>query len=245
MSDALFVADLHLDAARPQATAAFLDLLGGVARDAGRLYVLGDLFEFWIGDDDDDPLAQAVGEGLAAYTARGNHCFLMPGNRDFLLGRGFARHTGVRLLDDPAIADMHGERVLLMHGDQLCTDDLAYQRHRRRMHNRLLQRLFLALPRQWRRAAGAEGRRRSRAHMAASAPRIMDVNETTVRNTMLRHDVRLLVHGHTHRSGVHHFDLAGRPATRIVLGDWYREASFLQWSRRGYELLSRPFGRTG
>lgn len=243
MTDTLFVSDLHLDAGRPQATAAFVDLLRGDARNAGRLFILGDLFEFWIGDDDDAPLATEVSAALAEYTASGHQCLVMPGNRDFLLGEQFAARTGVRLLSDPTIAEIHhGEQVLLMHGDQLCTDDLAYQQHRRRMHNRLVQRLFLTLPRRWRRAAGAEGRRRSRAHISASAARIMDVNEAAVREQMLRHGVQLLIHGHTHRSAIHRFDLNGKAATRIVLGDWYREASVLRWSPSGYELKALPFG---
>lgn len=241
MNDALFVSDLHLDAARPRATAAFLHLLENEARSASRLFILGDLFEFWIGDDDDDPLAHAVIAALADYTASGHACLVMRGNRDFLLGDRFAAMTGARLLDDPVVEDICGQRVLLTHGDRLCTDDVAYQRHRRRINNRLLRRLFLGLPRTWRRAVGAEGRRRSRKHTTRAAKEIMDVNQEAVRTEMARHGVRLMVHGHTHRPAVHHFELDDARATRIVLGDWYLRCSVLSWSAAGYELKDLPF----
>jgi UDP-2,3-diacylglucosamine hydrolase len=241
VTGALFVSDLHLDASRPAATTAFLALLRGEARAAGRLYILGDLFEFWIGDDADDDLAMAVTDAIASYTAAGHACALMRGNRDFLFGAGIVRRTGARLLDDPTVETLCGEQVLLTHGDRLCTDDRAYQRHRQRINKPLVQRTFLALPRRWRRAIGEAGRRRSQAHTAATTPQVLDVNPAAVAAEMSRYGVRFLVHGHTHRPAIHRFDLDGRPAVRIVLGDWYRQGSALRWHADGrYELIAVP-----
>ncbi|CAG0939061.1 UDP-2,3-diacylglucosamine hydrolase [Gammaproteobacteria bacterium] len=242
MTGALFVSDLHLDAGRPRATAAFRDFLAGDARDASHLYILGDLFEFWIGDDDDRPLAREVTGALAAYTRAGNACSVMRGNRDFLLGPRFAAMTGARLLPDPCVQEVGGEPVLLMHGDLLCTDDHSYQRYRKRISNPWLQRLFLSLPRSWRRAAGAEGRRRSRRHAIGRPAAFMDVNAATVADAMRQAGVRTLVHGHTHRPAIHRLEIDGKPATRAVLGDWYEQGSVLAWSATGPELHSRAFG---
>lgn len=242
MNERLFISDLHLDPSRPRATAAFLQFLATEARQAGHLYILGDLFEFWIGDDDDAGQAHQIQQALAAYTAAGHGLSVMRGNRDFLLGAAFARRTGARLLPDPTAETLSGERVLIMHGDLLCTDDQAYQRYRRIVNNRLLQPLFLALPRSWRRAAGDEGRRRSRDYGTRQLPAVMDVNAGTVADAMRRQDARILIHGHTHRPGIHRFEIDGRDCVRIVLGDWYEQGSVLRWSDSGYELSSLPFG---
>jgi UDP-2,3-diacylglucosamine hydrolase len=239
----LFISDLHLDPARPAATAAFLRFLAGEARDAARLYILGDLFEFWIGDDDDAPLARAVVDALAAYAATGRECRVMRGNRDFLLGPRFEARTGARLLPDPVVETIHGERVVVMHGDLLCTDDAAYQRYRRRVNDPRLQRLFLALPRSWRRAAGVEGRRRSRRHAEERPPEIMDVNRAAVAAVLAAHGCRTLLHGHTHRPAIHRFPANGVECTRIVLGDWYEQGSVLGWDAAGGpQLRALPFG---
>ncbi|MCC7257452.1 MAG: UDP-2,3-diacylglucosamine diphosphatase [Gammaproteobacteria bacterium] len=237
----MFISDLHLDPARPRATAAFLDFLRGTAQDAARLCILGDLFEFWIGDDEDSGHAREVLDALAEYSGTGRKLDLMPGNRDFLVGQDFARRTGARLLPDPSLETLFGVRTLLMHGDLLCTDDHGYQRYRRIVHDRRVQALFLALPRAWRRAAGAEGRRRSRDYQAARPAPVMDVNPAAVTAALERHQAEVLVHGHTHRPGIHRLDLPGRSATRIVLGDWYEQGSVLRWTARGWSLDSVPF----
>lgn len=233
MTGPLFISDLHLDPARPAATAAFLRFLATDARAAGQLYILGDLFEFWIGDDDDSPLAREVLDALAAFTSGGGDLRVMRGNRDFLLGRRFTARTGATLLADPAVEAIHGERVLVMHGDLLCTDDVAYQRYRRRVNRPFLQRLFLALPRAWRRAAGSEGRRRSRRNTAARPAQIMDVNAAAVTAALQAHGCRILVHGHTHRPGIQRVSADGAHYTRIVLGDWYEQGSVLEWPAAG------------
>lgn len=242
MNPRLFISDLHLDPSRPRATTAFLAFLGGSARNAEHLYILGDLFEFWIGDDADCAHAREVQDALADYAGAGHRCSVMRGNRDFLLGRQFARRTGARLLADPAIEAIDGQDVLLMHGDMLCTDDHGYQRYRRIVNNAGVQRLFLALPRSWRTAVGARGRARSRRYQASQPAAITDVSATAVDAAFMRHGTSVLIHGHTHRPGIHHLEVGGRPVTRIVLGDWYQQGSVLEWDGAGFRLRSLPFG---
>ena len=241
MTARLFISDLHLDATRPRATAAFRRFLKTQAREAERLYILGDLFEFWIGDDDDASHSVEVLDAIAEYTGAGFRCSVMRGNRDFLLGADFARRTGTDLLPDPTVETLFGQRVLIMHGDLLCTDDKAYQRYRRIVNKPLLQTLFLACPRAWRRAAGTEGRRRSRNHTNSRPTMIMDVNPAAVRAALQANATAILLHGHTHRPAIHRLDIGGQAASRIVLGDWYEQGSVLRWTAQGFELSSLPF----
>jgi UDP-2,3-diacylglucosamine hydrolase len=166
----------------------------------------------------------------------------MRGNRDFLFGHGIEQLTGSRLLDDPTVTEIFGQRVVLMHGDLLCTDDVAYHRYRRLVTNPHTQRAFLALPRAWRRAAGTAGRRRSRDYTASLPPTLTDVNADAVTAALARHDARILLHGHTHRPAIHELQVNGRPAQRIVLGDWYEQGSVLRWTAAGFALRSLPFG---
>lgn len=241
MTGTLFISDLHLHASRPEVTDFFLRFLAGTAREASALYILGDLFEVWIGDDDDEPHHREVIAALRAFTASGPPCFFVRGNRDFLIGRRFGAETGIRLLEEPTVALIESQRVLLMHGDLLCTDDHSYQTFRRRVRNPQLQAAFLALPLTVRRWVATKARRRSQTLSACKPDYITDVNAQAVAAAMREHDVRCLLHGHTHRPAVHRFDLDGAVATRIVLGDWYHHASMLRWSVSGPELLDLPF----
>lgn len=221
--ECLFIADLHLAPERPETVARFLDFLAGRARRAERLYILGDLFDAWIGDDDDTPPYPQIRAALRALTEAGTACRLLRGNRDFLIGRAFARDTGCTLLRDPTLVGLGGERVLLMHGDLLCTDDVAYQRFRRRVRNPLVQRLFLWRSLARRRAQAADYRRRSGSATAAKTAASMDVSEPTVARIMRRHAADRLIHGHTHRPADHAFALDGRPVVRQVLAEWHPE----------------------
>jgi UDP-2,3-diacylglucosamine hydrolase len=239
---ALFVSDLHLDAARPAATDCFLRFLGGAARDAGALYILGDLFEAWTGDDAAGPHEQEVMAALRRYTGTGRRCLVLRGNRDFLLGPRFAAETGTTLLPDEALAEVAGTRALLMHGDTLCTDDHAYQRYRRLVHRHGVQAVYLGLPPALRSGIAAWARRRSMAANAGKPAAIMDVNQAAVTDALRRHGVRLLIHGHTHRPAVHALEVDGQMARRIVLGDWYAQGSVLQWTAAGPELRALAFG---
>jgi UDP-2,3-diacylglucosamine hydrolase len=232
----LFISDLHLEGREPATIELFRDLLADEARSAESLYILGDLFEAWIGDDDDDPTLVPIVESLRALTAAGVDCAVMHGNRDFLLGPRFAAATGCRLLGDFERIAIHGEHVLLTHGDLLCTDDERYLRLRAQLRDPAWQRDFLAEPVAERRAIAADLRKLSAAEIAAKSEYIMDVNQDAVADRMRAHDVRLLLHGHTHRPGVHRFELDGAPAARIVLGAWHDGASIVRWDAHGYRL---------
>ncbi|MBS0583440.1 MAG: UDP-2,3-diacylglucosamine diphosphatase [Proteobacteria bacterium] len=224
----LFISDLHLDPRRPHIVDLYTELLAGEARRADALYVLGDLFEAWIGDDDDAELPARVAAATRALREAGVPVYFMRGNRDFLLGEDYAARAGMTLLADPAVIELDGERVLLTHGDTLCTDDADYQKFRTLVRDPRWQRQFLAKPLAERRAFAAQARGESRKHTSAAKPEIMDVNQDAVAAAMRAHGVRKLIHGHTHRPATHHFDLDGHTAERIVLGDWYEQDSVLR-----------------
>ena len=234
-----FISDLHLDASRPEATQAFSDFLRGLPDDTDALYILGDLFESWIGDDDDAPLPARVADALHASADRGIRLFFMHGNRDFALGREYASRCGMTLLDDPVLIDLYGDATLLMHGDTLCTDDQAYQAFRAQVRNQAWLAHMLAQPLAVRRAFADQARAGSREHTATSAETIMDVNADAVADAFRQHDVDLLIHGHTHRPAVHRDDIDGRARTRIVLGDWYDQGIILRADSDGCLRLTR------
>ena len=236
MSSTLFVSDLHLDASRPRITRLFLEVLDTRGRDADAVYILGDLFEIWPGDDDDSALSHEVTEGLRACVASGTPVHLMHGNRDFLIGAQFAARTGCRLLDDPARIDLYGSPVLLMHGDILCTDDVEYQAFRAEVRDPRWQEAFLRESLPARRDTARELRAKSRASTREKPESIRDVNPDTVVRLMTDHGVQQLIHGHTHRPGIHEFEIAGKPARRMVLGDWYRQGSLLECTPQGCRL---------
>ena len=238
----LFISDLHIDAARPAIIGQFLRFLETEAKSAAALYILGDLFESWIGDDAPDPTQAAAIAGLRALTSRGVPCFVMHGNRDFLLSRQFCGMSGAQLLPDPLIVTLYGEPVLVMHGDALCTDDRAYQRWRATVRDADWQRRFLALPIESRRALAGAARAGSQAHTAAMEHAITDVNPDSVAIALRAAGTSTLLHGHTHRPAIHALEVDGRPRTRIVLGDWYDQGSVLRWDSRGPELQSLPRG---
>ena len=236
----LFVSDVHLDAGAPEATEQFLGFLAGEAAAAEALYILGDLFEAWVGDDDQDPAKERVCRGLRALTARGVACFALHGNRDFLLGEGFCERSGCRLLTDPVVAQFDGEPVLLTHGDALCTDDHPYQELRSMVRSRDWQQRFLALPRSHRELLADEARAGSRRHISRTVPYIMDVNAAAVAAAFRAARVRRMIHGHTHRPGMHEVQTDDGPAQRIVLGAWYEQGSYLSCERGKYQLRELP-----
>jgi UDP-2,3-diacylglucosamine hydrolase len=233
---ALFISDLHLTAGDAETTRRFVEFMAGRARAASELYILGDLFEAWIGDDDDDPRLIPIVTALRELTDAGVACALMHGNRDFLLGPRFCAATGTRLLGDYERIVLFGEPVLLTHGDLLCTEDTRYMTLRSELRSPAWQRDFLARPLDERRQIASDLRQLSATEIAAKDEYIMDVNQAAVERTMREHDVTLLMHGHTHRPAVHRFDLGGRPAARIVLGAWYHDPSIVTWTAAGFEL---------
>jgi len=230
----LFISDLHLDGSRPGITELFLKFLREEARLASSLYILGDFFEAWVGDDDDDPHHVRIMDALGELTHSDVPTSVMHGNRDFLIGEAFVRRTGVQLLVDPTVIDLYGKPTLLMHGDTLCTDDKEYQMVRRMLRDPAWQRDYLAKSREERRAIAAQARAQSKAHTAAQAEYIMDVNQKAVEDVMRQHKVTRLIHGHTHRPAVHRFKSSdGNSLERIVLGDWYEQSSKLTWDENG------------
>ncbi len=236
----LFISDLHIDATRPDITGQFIEFLRAEARAADALYILGDLFESWVGDDAADAGQSAAIAELRSLTAAGVPCFVMHGNRDFLLGRQFCSSSGVQLLPDPLLVTLYGEPVLVMHGDALCTDDRAYQRLRATVRDADWQRQFLALSVAARRALAGAARVGSRAHTAGAPYAITDVNAESVASALRNAGAATLLHGHTHRPGIHPLEVDGRACTRIVLGDWYTQGSLLRWDSSGPELKSLP-----
>jgi UDP-2,3-diacylglucosamine hydrolase len=233
----LFISDLHLDPSRPQITALFESYLASdEVRHADALYILGDLVEAWIGDDDDAELPQRIATAIRAVHDAGVPVYFIVGNRDFLLGDAFARRAGMTLLEDGTVHDIHGRPTLLMHGDVLCTDDTAYQAVRQQVRNPQWHQQILSMPLEARRAFAVKAREDSKAHTGSTMESIMDVNGDTVAETMREVGVRRLVHGHTHRPAVHAFELDGQPAERIVLGDWYEHGSVLRVDDDGVEL---------
>jgi len=216
----LFISDLHLDPSRPALTDILLRFLAGPARRADALYVLGDLFEAWVGDDGADALADEVAAGLRALADSGVPIAFIHGNRDFLLGADYAARCGMRRLPDPSVIDLYGQPTLLAHGDQLCTDDAAYQAFRRQVRDPDWQAGFLAQPLAARRAYAAQARAASAAHQRGLADDIGDVNGGAVEALFASTGIDLLIHGHTHRPGEHVLDVDGRGCRRIVLADW-------------------------
>jgi len=232
----LFISDLHLDPARPEAIEAFKELLATEAREAERLYILGDLFEAWIGDDDDTPLADEVAAALQDLHQHGTSCYFINGNRDFLLNRPFATRAGMHLLPEIALVDLGGKRTALMHGDLLCTDDTDYMRLRKIVNNKLFQSLFQALPLGTRRKIAEAARARSMASHGDKPEYIMDVAAATVERVFRTYEITQMIHGHTHRPDVHEFTIDDQPMRRIVLGDWYEQASVLRWNEDDFSL---------
>ncbi|HHM05757.1 MAG TPA: UDP-2,3-diacylglucosamine diphosphatase [Gammaproteobacteria bacterium] len=224
-----FISDLHLTPARPDSLALFHRFLRREACGAEAVYILGDLFEVWLGDDAVDPGYHAVLKAMSAVADAGTPLYVMRGNRDFLLGEGFARASGARLIDDPWFLDIGASRAMLVHGDALCTDDIEYQRFRTMVRRPETQAQFLGLPVAKRQAIAAGYRDASRAHTRMKPSDIMDVNADAVVHTMTDAGVTLLIHGHTHRPAIHHFSLHdGEAATRVVLGDWHESAMVLR-----------------
>ena len=229
----LFISDLHLDTARPESIDAFVRFTRNEAREAESLYILGDLFEAWVGDDDDEPGLVPILDAIESLTASGTDCRFMHGNRDFLVGEAFCARTGVSLLSEFETIELDGEPVLLTHGDLLCSDDVRYLELRRQLRDPAWQQDFLGKPLDERRRIAASLRQLSQTEMAAKTEAIMDVNETTVRATMRKFGVLSLIHGHTHRPALHRFEVEGAPAMRIVLDDWYGTGGYLAWDGGG------------
>ena len=243
----LFISDLHLDAERPAVTELFGAFMQGEARRADALYILGDLFEAWVGDDDPSSTGQQVADGLRRLADAGVPVYFVHGNRDFLVGQDYAGRAGMRILPDPAVVSLYGEPVLVMHGDLLCTDDHAYQAFRAQTRDPHWQAMFLAQPLAARQAFAAQARQASMSRQQdmidgdrASFEAVTDVNPQAVEATLARFGVATLVHGHTHRPAMHAVRIGDREGRRIVLGDWYEQGSVLRVSPGHCDLQALP-----
>jgi UDP-2,3-diacylglucosamine hydrolase len=237
----LFISDLHLDAERPQVTDLFGRFLREEARRADALYILGDLFEAWVGDDDPSETGDFVARELSELASGGVPVFFIRGNRDFLLDETYARRAGMAILPDPVVVMLYGQPTLLMHGDTLCTDDVAYQQFRAQVRNPAWQQQFLSQPLAARVAFAQQARAASKAHQAGLQDKgameiITDVAPATVETTLSRFGISRLIHGHTHRPAIHELDIDGRAHQRIVLGDWYDQGSVLRVDGDGVKL---------
>ena len=236
----LFISDLHLEDGRPEIGAQFADFLAGEATDAEALYILGDLFEYWVGDDDPNPHYAAMKQAIRTLSDTGVPTYFMHGNRDFMIGEAFAAEAGVTILEDPTTVDLYGCSVLLSHGDALCTDDEHYQQMRRMTRDTQWQAMMLAKPLEERIAIAEQARQQSQEYNASADEEIMDVNQDAVVEAIRDSGVQVLLHGHTHRPAVHDVDLGDREARRIVLGDWYEHGSVVRWDQDGPRLEVMP-----
>jgi UDP-2,3-diacylglucosamine hydrolase len=237
----LLISDLHLEEQRPDITRAFLELLDGRARAAESLYILGDFFEAWIGDDAMSPFQLSICKALRALSDSGTQVFLMHGNRDFMIGQAFCKAAGCTLLKDPSVVQLNGEPVLLMHGDSLCTRDEAYMRMRSYLRNPLTLWVLRHLPLGTRHKLARKLRSESRAQTQMKANDIVDVTPEEVPRIMAQYGVRTLIHGHTHRPAIHKLLIGNDAAKRIVLGDWDRQGWALQVDEQGFQLAAFDF----
>ena len=229
----LFISDLHLDADNPQIAEQFFDFLKTEAVDADALYILGDLFESWVGDDDPNPHYATVKQAIRELSLKGVPAFFMHGNRDFMIGERFAIESGVQILADPHIVQINGEPVLLSHGDAYCTDDVEYQAVRKTTRDPQWQAMMLKKSLEERLAFAAQARAASMAHGGSISDEISDVNADAIESVMQKSGVRTMLHGHTHRPDVHNISVDNQPAIRIVLGDWYEQGSVVRWDENG------------
>ena len=234
-----FISDLHLQPGRPELESAFYQFLDTHIQAGETLYVLGDFFDSWIGDDEDDPFYLGIKTRLRDASNRATTYF-MHGNRDFLIGEKFAADTGMKLLPDPQLIQLNSENILLMHGDSLCIDDTEYMQFRQQVRGDAWQQHILSLPLQQRRLIAADLRAKSKSMTSLKAEDIVDVNQAEVERVLKTHGVKTLIHGHTHRPKRHCFSLDGLDAERIVLGDWDKTGWYLKYEN-GFELVEFNF----
>lgn len=236
-----FIADLHLAQNRPDITACFLRFLENDAPQAQHLYILGDLFEAWIGDDDDSPFLTTIAEALTALSALGTTIYYIHGNRDFLLGQRFAKKSAMILLPEVDLIDLYGKSTVIMHGDTLCTRDVGYQKFRKKSRSWWWQAIIKSLPLFVRKKIADDYRKKSAAATSEKSQEIMDVTTSEVVKCLEGYHSQLLIHGHTHRPAVHDLTANNQDATRIVLGDWYEQGAWLKVTPTSIQLMNKAF----
>jgi UDP-2,3-diacylglucosamine hydrolase len=236
-----FISDLHLSADRDDINQCLFEFLREQAPHADALYVLGDLFEIWIGDDDQNDFTMSIAEAFKTLQQSGVPIYYIHGNRDFLIRQRFAKQAGFKILPEQVVIDLYGEPTLIMHGDELCTKDIEYQIFRKKARSWWWPRIMLSLPLSTRRKIASKGRTTSKQKQSKLSAEIMDVTSEEVITYMQKFDVKKLIHGHTHRPFVHPLEIDGQPAQRIVLGDWYEQGSILKVSPIAAELKAQKF----
>ncbi len=240
MKKTYFISDLHLTESRPDISRAFFDFIAGL-HNADALYILGDFFEVWVGDDYVTELSEQVARGLKGLSEAGIPVYFIHGNRDFLLGKRYAEHAGMTLLPEQTVIDLYGTPTLLLHGDEMCTQDIEYQKFRKKSRGWWWPRLMLTMPLWYRRNVARKAREKSKLSQAGKPLEILDVTEEAVLETFARHGVGHMIHGHTHRPGTHTYQVDDKQLKRTVLGDWYTQGSMLEVTPDGQRLLTRPF----
>ena len=235
-----FIADLHLAENRPDITACFLFFLKHEAIKAQRLYILGDLFETWVGDDDDSAYLTTITKALTTLSGFGTDIYYIHGNRDFLLGKRFAKKSSMTLLPEIEQIDLYGKNVIIMHGDTLCTRDIAYQKFRKKSRSWWWQTIIKSLPLFVRKKIAANYRTKSAAATAIKSQHIMDVTLDEVVHCLEKYQSQILIHGHTHRPAIHDLNANGKHAQRIVLGDWYEQGAWLKVTPNKMKLMNKP-----
>ncbi|MGP1945236.1 MAG: UDP-2,3-diacylglucosamine diphosphatase [Arsenophonus sp. ET-KM2-MAG3] len=237
----LFIADLHLNEKEPIITIGFLHFLSEQASHAKALYILGDFFDYWIGDDYQNSLHKTIAKKLKELQNKGVLCYFIHGNRDFLINKKFAKESGLTLLSEEKVLTLHGYTILILHGDTLCTDNISYQRYRKRVCNRYLQKLFLLLPLSIRYFILKKIRKNSQSRAQFNLKYFRDVNKQTVINKFRKYQVDLMIHGHTHQSAIHKINIDTRILYRVVLGDWHQNGSVIKITPQTIELIHFPF----
>lgn len=240
MSVTYFISDLHLSADRKDINDCLFRFLQTEAGNADALYILGDLFEVWIGDDDITPFSESIAKALKIVSLT-VPIYFIHGNRDFAIRQSYARRAGMIILPEQHVIDLYGRKALLMHGDELCTRDIEYQKFRKKSRGWWWPRLMLLLPLKTRKRLAINGRQTSIKSQKQLTAEIMDVTQSEVAKAMQQHDVDLLIHGHTHRPKVHQFTLDDKSMKRIVLGDWYDQGSILIADKQQLSLENRVF----
>ena len=235
-----FIADLHLSADRSDITACFLSFLKKDAPQSKALYILGDLFEYWIGDDDNSTFVDTIASAIKAVSETGVRVYFIHGNRDFLLGKKYAKKAGMTLLPESCVIDLFGQKALIMHGDTLCTADIDYQKFRKKSRSWWWQFMIKSLPLKVRKKIATHYRKKSAQAKQTKSLEIMDVTQSEVSKQLTKANCLLLTHGHTHRPNTHKFTLKGNSASRIVLGDWYEQGAWLKVTSTGIELQNHP-----
>ena len=233
-----FISDIHISEQYPEIGEQLIDFLENQAQQSDALYILGDLFEYWLGDDDTNPQYKKIKSALKLFTDKRTPTYFMHGNRDFLIGEKFARETNITILPDPSIIELYGEKVLISHGDIFCTDDIEYQSSRKLTRDPNWQKMILGKSLKERKVFAHESRKKSSIYTQKTNEMLMDVNQNEINKTFKEYDLNQIIHGHTHKPAIHNSMINGEPHKRIVLGDWYEQGSVLKWNQSGPELLT-------